>query len=163
VPQGVLTQLQLQQVALIAQEDRCQSAAYYITTHRAEAATNMTSFRTTCEAAMRELRFGGHKFGPPSQWEIFQQICRTCSQYSQVLTPTRRNTDCDCHEFRYSKGCVNLSPTDMLCELFQVCMDADTYHDLYCAENVRASSGSVGPCDRVHRVVSLTQALRCTR
>ena len=138
IPTGTLTSSQQRAFDAIPHEDVCHSGRYMMAVHRLQATTNFTSYRATCAAAMNQLRFGGAKFGPPSPWEVFQQVCRTCSQYTALLKTLKGVGGCDCSKFTFGP-CPNLSPTDMLCELFQECYDADYYFTQYCATNVSCS------------------------
>ncbi len=66
------------------EEDVCSSGSYWRAVHAVESSTNLTSFASDCRVSLRNLKFGGNMFGPPSDWEVFLRVCRACDRYVAV-------------------------------------------------------------------------------
>ena len=64
------------------EETVCASGAFWRAVHAQESATNISAFHSDCRISVRNLKFGGAMFGPPSEWEIFQRLCRSCSRHA---------------------------------------------------------------------------------
>lgn len=116
----------------IAEEDSCPSGGYWRLVHDLESSTNISAFKDACSVAVLDLKFGGHLFGPPSQWEEFGAVCRSCSRYTVLLDGLTASSSCNCEKFQYGM-CPHLTPEAMLCDLYQICYDHKEYQAKYCA------------------------------
>ncbi len=73
-------------------------------------------------------------FGPPSQWELFNAVCKTaCRSYTDRVERIRTATDCDCALFN-PPSCP-MTTTDLLCKVVQFCYESGPYQRTYCDDH----------------------------
>jgi hypothetical protein len=116
-------------------EQQCQSANHAFAVWRLEADAAFNSELRLCTTDVETLRSGGQRFGPPSPWEVFQRVCRTCSHYTEYLTTIQAAGGCDCRAFEFNK-CSYKDASDMVCDAVQLCDSPAQYQLDFCDAEV---------------------------
>lgn len=113
----------------IPEEQRC-NYAFYQEMLAFEVSSGLAKSKADCVSYLDHLK--RLQFGPPSQWEIFNMMCKTaCRSYYDRWFRIISQTDCDCTLFN-PPSCP-ASPTDLLCLVTQFCYPWDAYYSNYCA------------------------------
>ncbi len=114
------------------EEANCDMATYVNSVHAVERTANFSGFEDGCQSAITALIRSGKKFGPPSAFERFVVLCRTCAKYDSVWSPVAAAAACDCYSFGLNR-CPHWNPVDMMCAATGVCANQTVYWNQNCA------------------------------
>lgn len=117
-------------VTTTPEEDQC-NYDFYLEILDYELANGFLEAQIACESYLDKLQ--RLQFGPPTQWEIFNTVCKTaCRTYYDRWQRVVSESNCDCTKFTYS-SCPP-SVTDLLCSVVGFCYDWQTYFYNYCED-----------------------------
>jgi hypothetical protein len=106
--------------------------AFFNVSYDYEVARGIQRAQADCTSYLDQLQ--RQQFGPPTQWEIFNMMCKTaCRSYYDRWFRLVSQTGCDCTKV-VTPRCFP-SVTDLLCKVVGFCYDFDTYFPAYCASD----------------------------
>ncbi len=114
----------------VPEETRC-NYAFYQEVLAFEVQQGLYETQLACKNQLDALK--RQPFGPPSQWELFNGVCkRACRSYTDRIQRLAVSTDCECSKFN-PPACPKTA-IDLLCKIVEFCYVSTVYQNTFCAD-----------------------------